>query len=149
MPGDEIGGQPVIRKTDDFETIRRLALEAGLEDGTFENIISAVGFFIGNQMMGTVALKKDGDRYSIEWLSVSESLRGKGIGGMLVSRIESEAKARGASTLWALARAPKFFEKIGFRMTSLDEAGGPSMSNCLLCRQYQKNCFPSIVSKNI
>ncbi|MBE0518950.1 MAG: GNAT family N-acetyltransferase [Thermoplasmata archaeon] len=149
MPDDEIGGQPVIRKTDDFETIRKLALEAGLEDGTFENIISAVGFFIGNQMMGTVALKKDGDRYSIEWLSVSEPLRGKGIGGMLVSRIESEAKARGASTLWALARAPKFFEKIGFRMASLDEAGGPSMSNCLLCRQYQKNCFPSIVSKKI
>ncbi len=147
MPDDEIGGQPVIRKTDDFETMRRLALDAGLEDGTFENIISAVGFFIGNQMMGTVALKKDGDRYSIEWLSVSEPLRGKGIGGMLVSRIESEAKARGASTLWALARAPKFFQKIGFKVASRDEAGGPSMNNCLLCKQFQKNCFPAIVSK--
>ncbi len=149
MSDDEIGGQPVIRKTDDFDTIRRLALAAGLEDGTFENIISAVGFFIGDQMMGTVALKKDGDRYSLEWLSVSEPLRGKGIGAMLVGRIESEAKARGASTLWALARAPKFFEKIGFRIASLDEAGGPSMSNCLLCRQYQKSCFPAIVSKRI
>ena len=146
---DREKGLPEFRRTDDHESIRRLALGSGLEDGTFENIVAAYGCYLSGRMVGCVALKKDGERFSVEWLAVSEELRGKGLGNLLVSRIESEARARGAIQLWALARAPRFFEKIGFRLSTMEEAGGPSMSNCLLCKQYQKDCFPAVVVKKL
>lgn len=142
-------GCPVIKKTDDHELMKALALASGLEDGTFENVILSYGYFIGDQLFGCVSLKREGDRYAVEWLAVSENLRRKGIGGMLVGKVEAEARMRGADRLWALARAPRFFESIGFRVAAPGESGGPVMSNCLLCSQYQKSCFPAIVVKDL
>lgn len=144
------GGQnPELRRTDDFSAIRAIALRSGLEDGTFENIVSAFGYFLGDRMVGCAALKVDGTRYAVEWLAVEEDLRHMGLGSLLVSRIESEARMRGADRLWALARAPRFFEKIGFRHSSIDESGGPTLSNCLLCSQYQKTCNPAVMVKSL
>ncbi len=140
-------GAPGIRKTDDFASIRELALKSGLEEGTFENVAAAYGYYVGDRLVGCAALKIEGQRYSVEWLAVSEELRGMGIGAMLVSRVESEARMMGAGRLWALARAPRFFERVGFRKSSVEEAGGPSMSNCLLCKQYGQDCFPAVVVK--
>jgi len=140
---------PEIRRTDDFEAIRALALRSGLEDGTFENVVSAFGYFLDNRLVGCVALKVEGTRYSVDWLAVEEGLRKMGLGSFLVSRVEAEARMRGADKLWTLARSPRFFEKIGFRNASMEEAGGPTLSNCLLCRQYQKTCFPAVLVKNL
>lgn len=147
---DGQGGKgPTIRRTADFDAIRALALSSGLEDGTFENIITAYGYYFGEVLMGCVALKKDGGRYSIEWLAVSEDLRKKGVGSLLVKTIENEARARGADRIWALARAPRFFEKIGYRTSTMNESGGPSMSNCMLCQQYQRSCFPAVMVRKL
>ncbi len=142
-------GSPMLRKTDDYNAVRALALRSGLEDGTFENIVTAYGYYIGDELVGCAALKRDGERFAVEWLAVSEGLRRKGVGRMLVQSVEAEARMRGAERVWALARAPRFFERIGFRVASSDESGGPTMSNCLLCSQYQKTCFPAIVVKDI
>jgi len=143
------GGTTDLRKMDDFEGIRLFSLRAGLEDGTFENIIAAYGYFVNEELMGCVALKKDGDWYAVEWLAVAEDLRGKGLGSMLVRRVESEARMRGAERVWALARAPRFFEKLGFRQINpSDPPDGPTLSNCLLCRQFQQSCFPAIMVKD-
>lgn len=142
-------GAPDIRKTDDIEAVRGLALRSGLEDGTFEDVVVAYGCFIGADLFGCAALKRDEERYAVDWLAVSEQMRRMGIGRMLVQRIEAEARMRGASKLWALARAPRFFERLGFRTATHDESGGPGMSNCLLCSQYQRSCFPAIVVKDL
>jgi N-acetylglutamate synthase-like GNAT family acetyltransferase len=148
--GHRAGGTPGIRKTDDLEAIRRFSLEAGLEDGTFEKIIATYGYYVDDELAGCASLKKDGDWYAVEWLAVADGLRGKGIGSMLVRKIETEAKMRGAERLWALARAPRFFEKIGFRQSApSDRPEGPTLSNCLLCKQYQRDCFPAIMVKNL
>jgi N-acetylglutamate synthase-like GNAT family acetyltransferase len=144
-----MGGAPILRKTEDYDAVRALSLRSGLEDGTFEGVMLAYGYFIGDELFGCAALKKDGDRYAVEWLAVSEPMRGKGIGSMLVGKVEAEARMRGASRLWALARAPRFFEGLGFRVATSDESGGPTMSNCLLCSQYQRSCFPAVVVKEL
>lgn len=149
MTGEAHTGAPALRKTDDFEAIRTLALRSGLEDGTFEGIVTAYGYHIGEELVGCVALKRDQERFAVEWLAVSEQLRHKGIGKMLVKKIEGEARMRGADRIWALARAPRFFESIGFRVATSDESGGATMSNCLLCSQYQRSCFPAIVVRQL
>lgn len=149
MAGVNHTSTPVLRKTDDFEAVRALAMRSGLEDGTFEDVAAAWGYHIGDELVGCAALKVDGPRYAVEWLAVSEGLRGKGLGRMLVGKVEAEARMRGADRIWALARAPRFFERIGFRPSSSAESGSPSMSNCLLCSQYQRSCFPAMMVKQL
>jgi N-acetylglutamate synthase-like GNAT family acetyltransferase len=83
----------------------------------------------------------------VEWLAVSEPLRGQGYGARLVVEVEREARESGAERLWALARAPDFFKKIGFRLAHEGEKGGPTLNNCIRCPQYKQNCEPAIVVK--
>ncbi len=141
--------RPELRPTDDFEAIRRLALSSGLEDGTFLRTLVAFGYYLQDELVGCATLRNDGDMYSVDWLAVDERMRGKGLGSALVAVITEEARKRRATKLWALARAPVFFEKIGFRRIIADEGIGPALANCLVCRQYQKSCFPAIMIKDL
>lgn len=138
-----------LRRTRDYEAVRRLALGSGLEDGPFVGVVAAFGVYSGDELVGCVALKQTDSAFCVEWLAVSEDLRGRGLGTRLISEVEREAKQRGAERLWALARAPDFFGKIGFRLAGNDEVGGPTLNNCKICPQYMKNCRPAIVVKEL
>jgi N-acetylglutamate synthase-like GNAT family acetyltransferase len=138
-----------LRPTNDYEAIRRLALASGLEDGTFRQTVAAIAYYQSENLVGCATLRKDGEVYSVDWLAVDDRMRGKGLGRELVATIAREARRRGASRLWALARAPEFFERIGFRRNVADEGIGPVLANCLVCPQYQKSCFPAIMMKDI
>lgn len=138
-----------LRLTDDFQGIRRLCLAAGLNDGDFENVLSAIGCFKGSELVGCAVLKKESERYSVDWVAVHESVRRIGIGSMLVDHIESEARGRGASMLWALARTPAFFRRLGYLPAATVGPGGPTMDGCLRCRQFGNGCRPEIVAKRL
>ena len=138
-----------LRQTDDFKGIRSLALRAGLEDGKFDDIVAAYGCYSGHGLVGCAALKRVGDTFSIEWLAVEGSHRRKGIGRAIVGRVASEAKGRGATQLWALARAPDFFMRLGFLQSSPEVSPGPNLAGCAKCAQYQVSCFPKIVVKDL
>lgn len=138
-----------LRSTDDFEGIRKLALASGLEDGAFDGIIAAFGLYSGEELVGCAALKQVSERYSIEWLAVAERMRNHGLGSRLIRQIEEEARSRGARTLWALARAPGFFQAIGFRLAGPDETGGPTLVNCVKCAQFGISCNPAIVVRSL
>lgn len=140
-----VGTEGEVRVTEDHGTIRRLALEAGLEDGTFDDIVRAYGYFVNDEMAGTIAVKRVGDVFSAEWLSVRSDLRGKGIGKDLVRTVAEHARGAGARRLWALARAPDFFLRIGFTLSSPEESPGPTFASCARCGQYNRSCFPKIV----
>ena len=148
MEGDSDAAASV-RETDDFEGIRSLALKAGLEDGKFEDIVAAYGCYSRDMLVGCAALKRAGDTYSVEWLAVDDSHRRHGIGRRMVERVASEARSRGATQLWALARAPDFFLRIGFLLSSPEASPGPNLAGCAKCVQYRVNCFPKIVVKDL
>lgn len=135
-----------LRLTTDHDSIRRLALEAGLEDGGFDDIIGAYGLFEGSSLRACVALRRVRDVFSVEWLAVERGLRRKGIGRRLVLRVAEDAKSLGAKELWALARAPEFFLRVGFVLSSEDESPGPTYAGCAKCPQYRKTCHPKIVA---
>jgi N-acetylglutamate synthase-like GNAT family acetyltransferase len=138
-----------LREVTDLEAVRRIALGAGLEDGPFEDIVYACGHFADDDLKGCAALKNRGGVFSVEWLAVDSELRGKGLGRLLVCKIEAEARSRGAGKIWALARAPAFFERIGYRIIPPEESPGPTIENCLKCRQYNDTCFPKIVTREL
>jgi len=137
-----------VRSTDDLQAIRRLCLESGLEDGNFDNILSAVGCYKGLELVGCAVLKKEGAIYSIDWVAVHESVRRMGIGSMLVHYVESEARTRGASSIWTLARTPAFFSQLGYS-PSQPSSGSPNIEHCLGCKQYNNGCRPEILSKRL
>jgi len=137
-----------IRPTDALETIRSLCLESGLEDGPFGNILAAFGCFDDDRMAGCAVLEQKGDRFAIEWVAVDRDFRGNGWGSRLVSRVEVEARSRGAKELWALARAPGFFQKLGYRAVG-DEEAAISTGACSKCKQYLRTCHPSVVVKGL
>jgi N-acetylglutamate synthase-like GNAT family acetyltransferase len=142
-------GRPVLRQTKDHQAMRRLATRAGLQEGSLDAIVVSFGFFEGDDLVGCASLKRQDDVFSVECLAVERSYRGQGLGTELVSAVAEEARRYGARKLWALARAPGFFEKIGFRGNQPREPGAPKTDGCSECPQYQNTCFPSIVALDL
>jgi len=140
---------PELRETNDFSAMLRLGRESGLESDHLTSIVSAYGLFLDGDMVGCAALKKGEDLFMVECLAVVESMRGRGLGRILVTRIEKEAGARGAKKLWALARQPRFFERIGYRIVPPNEPSAPKNDDCMTCPQFGKSCCPAIVVKDL
>jgi N-acetylglutamate synthase-like GNAT family acetyltransferase len=140
---------PELRETSDFSAMLCLARESGLESDHLTNIVSAYGFFLDGKLVGCAALKKGDDLFMVECLAVAESMRGRGLGRTLVARIEKEAGANGAKKLWAIARLPRFFERIGYRVSSPSDPGAPRNDDCMTCPQFGKSCCPAIVVKDL
>ena len=127
----------------------KLGRESGLEGGRLTDIVGAFGFFLEGRLVGCVALKRQDQLFTIECLAVAKESRGKGLGRSLVEAIEGEARTNSAKRLWAIARQPVFFERIGYRLGSAGEPGAPSDNSCADCPQYKKSCFPAIVVKDL
>ncbi|UCE91323.1 MAG: GNAT family N-acetyltransferase [Methanobacteriota archaeon] len=138
-----------LEETEDFDAMRSLARRSGLEGGKFDDIAVAYGCYAGEQLMGCAALKRLGEAFSVEWLAVDSSRRNEGIVRMIVERIASEVRDRGATRLWALARAPDFFLRIGFLPSSPEASPGPTLAACHKCAQYDATCIPKMVVKNL
>jgi N-acetylglutamate synthase-like GNAT family acetyltransferase len=136
-----------MMETNDFRQMRELALRSGLEDGKYEDFAKAFGFFASGRMVACAGLKVQGNVFTLECVAVTEELRGKGLGSQLVGALEGEARNRGATKIWALARTPAFFEKIGYRRAEPSVSEGPNLEGCQTCRQYRVNCHPSVMLK--
>jgi N-acetylglutamate synthase-like GNAT family acetyltransferase len=146
---DAIKTTPELRETNDFSAMLSLARESGLESDHLTGIVSAYGLYIDGKLIGCAALKKGDDLFMVECLAVAESMRGRGLGRTLVACIEKEAGAKGAKKLWAIARQPRFFERIGYRVSSASDPGAPKNDDCMTCPQFGKSCCPAIVVKDL
>jgi len=140
---------PELRETNDFSAMLSLARESGLESEHLTDIVSAYGFYLDDKLVGCAALKKADNLFMMECLAVAESMRGRGLGRTLVARVEKEAEANGAKRLWAIARQPKFFERVGYRVSSSGDPGTPKNDDCVACPQFGKSCYPAIVVKDL
>jgi N-acetylglutamate synthase-like GNAT family acetyltransferase len=140
---------PELRETNDFSAMLSLAREAGLDSDHLTGIVSAYGFYLDGKMVGCAALKKGDDLFMVECLAVAESMRGRSLGRTLVAQIEKEAAANGARKIWAIARQPTFFERIGYRISSASDPGAPKNDDCVTCPQFGKSCRPAIVVKDL
>ena len=140
-----------IMVTEDLDAVRELCVSAGLDmqDGPLEGIVVAYGAYLGERLVGCATMQSlDGGRF-LEYVAVDASVRNRGIGAMLVARIEDEARARGMGELWAKARAPGFYRRIGYRVLGDAERGPKNLDTCQGCQQFRRDCFPAIVVKEL
>lgn len=143
------GATPELRETNDFSAMLSLARKSGLESEHLTGIVSAYGLYLGNKLVGCAALKKTDNLFMVECLAVAEDMRGRGLGRTLVARVEKEAVAKGAKRLWAIARQPRFFERIGYRVSTSIDQGALRNDDCATCPQFGKSCYPAIVVKDL
>jgi GNAT superfamily N-acetyltransferase len=140
---------PILRLTEDLAAMKRLGESSGWEPeaGPLRGVVLAFGCFVGERLVGCAALQLLDGHYFLEYVAVDSTMRNRGLGSSLVAKIEEEARARGLKELWAKARLPGFYERLGYRVCSGDAHGPKSVEDCRACTQYHKTCYPAIVMK--
>jgi N-acetylglutamate synthase-like GNAT family acetyltransferase len=141
----------VIRRIQDLDAVKTLCVNAGLDiaEEPLEGVVVAYGAYIRDKLVGCATLQSADGNHFLEYVAVDASVRNKGIGAMLVERIENEARDRGMRELWAKAKAPGFYGKIGFRVLGDGERGPKNLDACQTCPQFRKTCFPAVVVKQL
>lgn len=85
----------------------------------------------------------------IESVAVRSDLRGKGLGKIIVDYVLKKARELGYEKIWAVARVPEFYGKLGF-VTETDTKLIKRIKNdCMKCEQYLKECHPLLMRKDI
>ncbi len=140
-----------VRRLDDLAAMRRLGVASGLEDEgrDDEGILAAWGAFAGDKLVGALCLERQGDLDTVNWMSVEEDYRRRGIASELYAELECEATARGMLRLWVTARAPGFFLAQGFEVVAEGPERDALLAGCLECEQYGRECTPEALTKRL
>jgi amino-acid N-acetyltransferase len=140
-----------FRRVNDYEAVKDLAIRAGLDvvDKSVEDIVAAFGYYVGDRLMGTAALEREDGGLFLEWVAVDSSIRMRGIGASLVAMVEDEARTHGMKELWAKARIPEFYRRIGFRVLEAGETGPKTLEGCADCPEWGTSCHPAVVVRDL
>ena len=100
-----------------------------------------------DSLIGAAVLAMREGRYIIDGIAVDAAFRKENIGRELLNAVLAEVKQRGGDALYLVARAPGFFRRNGF--TAIPPEDAPNFFECKYCPQYQKNCFPEVMKREI
>lgn len=106
----------VIKDTESFEAFRSLLKSSGLpaDDLDFRRDL-LVGYYEGDELVGTGALEVYGDYALLRSLSVKMGIRGKAVGSTITEYLLAEATQRKLKGIYLLTEtAHGFFLKKGF-----------------------------------
>ncbi len=142
----------VILETDEYERLVQFFVENDLEfDGDEEvdtDIVKCYKVVDGeDNLLGGACLAMREGEYIIDGIAIDESLRSKGIGGILLNIILEDIKDLGGDTLYLAAKVPSFYYKNGFE--PVDPDSSPNFFECKNCPQYNVSCHPEIMKRRI
>jgi amino-acid N-acetyltransferase len=116
---------PEIRRAapDDLAAVERLLTESHLPlDGVREALDDFVVARIGDDLVGVAGLEVCCDNALLRSVAVAPAWRSHGVGRALVTRVISDAEARGIQALYLLTTsAERYFPSFGFETTTRDE----------------------------
>ncbi len=82
----------------------------------------------------------------LDYIAVSDALRGRGIGAEMMERVRKKARQDGKSRVYLTARARTFFEKQGGRELSKEHPLYLKLlGECSECEQRNNTCFPCVM----
>ncbi|MGI6752377.1 MAG: GNAT family N-acetyltransferase [Anaerovoracaceae bacterium] len=96
----------------------------------------------GNLVAGSVLAMRGGE-YVIDGIATEPQYRKRKIGAELLRLALEEAKVRGGSRVFLVAKAPGFFRKQGFLSIDPDSTG--QLFDCASCPQFGVNCHPQVM----
>ncbi|HEU5148084.1 MAG TPA: arsenic resistance N-acetyltransferase ArsN2 [Chryseosolibacter sp.] len=112
----------LIKDTESFEAFRALLKSSGLpaDDLDFNRDL-LVGYYEGDELVGTGGLEVYNSYALLRSLSVKMGIRGKAVGSTITEFLLNEAKKRKLKGVFLLTEtAPGFFLKKGFSEVSRD-----------------------------
>ena len=98
----------------------------------------------GNLIAAAVLEMREG-LFVLGDLAVNEQQRGLHLGKKLLQLVEDDAKAKGATEIWACAKVPEYYKQ--YEWFEIDRDKSPTISKCNVCKQFNVSCFPSIIKK--
>lgn len=107
----------LIKDAESFETFRSLLQGSGLpaDDLDFERDL-LVGYYEGDELIGTGALEVYGPYALLRSLSVKMGIRGKAVGTTLTQYLLEEARKKNLKGVYLLTDTARgFFQKKGFK----------------------------------
>jgi N-acetylglutamate synthase-like GNAT family acetyltransferase len=138
----------IIAPSDDHAAALALAKAAHLEiTESSEPPLAMWGAFVDRRMVGTISLDTYRGLPVVGRIAVSQTYRGSGLGRRLLTTLETEARRRRLTELWATARAPGFFVAMGYSVVASGRERDTLLSDCFTCGQYGKECQPQAVRK--
>ena len=142
----------VFVETDEYERLVDLIVRNGLEfDGDEEvdtDIIKCYKVTTEeDELLAACVLAMREGRYIIDGIAVEPELRSRGIGEMMLAKVEKDVLSLGGDSIYLVARAPGFFRKNGF--TAIDPDDAPNFFECKYCPQYMTTCHPEVMKKDL
>lgn len=113
----------LIKDTESFEAFRSLLKSSGLpaDDLDFNRDL-LVGYYEGDELVGTGGLEVYGAYALLRSLSVKMGIRGKAVGSTITEYLLAEAKVRKLKGVYLLTEtAHGFFQKKGFKDVPREE----------------------------
>ena len=98
-------------------------------------------------LLGAATLQMRAGHFVLAHLAVAEGHRGQGLGAELLAVAETQAARLGAKTLWLVGKVPEYYRQFHWQEVPRDQA--PPISRCLTCEQFQVDCFPSVMCKQL
>jgi GNAT superfamily N-acetyltransferase len=95
------------------------------------------------RLVGGAVLATRGGAYICDGIAVDPEHRQDGLGKKLLDLLIAEARAKSASELFLVARAPGFFAKAGF--VPVPREAAPEFFECFTCPQYGETCHPEVM----
>jgi len=135
-----------------FKEIGEFCCRAGLPlfIPVHDNLLAQFVIRDSEGRLGAAArLEYNFDQPFVEEVAVREDLRGTGLGTEVLGAVIEEARKRGIRTIWAMARAPGFFRKMGFAEAPEKELLEKLMAQCHECRDYRNVCNPMLLKKTL
>ena len=139
-----------IRKTQDFYPLSLLYQESGLEvtpghtppQGTL-SMLRCEDSETGELVAAVLGIHADKQAARCLWQDPQDRGRGHAIG----EKLTHHAKQLGARELWLVGKVPGFYARYQWHTVPREMA--PPISRCLTCSQFQVDCFPSIMKKEL
>jgi N-acetylglutamate synthase-like GNAT family acetyltransferase len=124
MHAADSAGVSIRRATaDDVAQVERLLTASGLPlDGVREALPMFVVADHGDAIVGVAGLELCGNHALLRSVAVADDWRSRGLGRALVTRVISDAEARGVQALYLLTTtADRYFPSFGFHTIARDE----------------------------
>lgn len=98
-----------------------------------------------DKLIGCAILAVREDAFILDGIAVDPAYRNKKIGEAMLDEVIAEAKRRGGSSIYLVARAPGFFKKNNFKTLEVNPEDAPNFFECKYCPQYMNSCHPEVM----
>ncbi len=140
----------IIRETDEFYPLSVLFQENGMgvpiSERAPDQIIKMwrMDDSETGELMAAVTLEIRDNVYTLGDIAVRADLQRKGYGRIMQDVVFVQAKKLKVSEVWACAKEPEFYKKLGWKVIDWEDAPDIAI-HCAECGKRGFTCFPQIM----